>query len=255
VLSKDGTLKTLKQFSKKKVVDWYKNKVYTAPATLCIVGDIDFQRTIDFIGRMFSKCSFTKDLGHRSIVVSPCEKNKIVVNRGLDQSIINLGGFCMPGRDVELRGGMSVLAQIIGGDINSRMFDLLREKHGIAYSAEFDYDLLNDLGYFDMFTIVDKEKEDFAIELLLKIQADLKRDGVSEGEITKAKNYILGQTLMEEESVLSQAQVISSLLALGYDYEFYLQREDRIKGVCGDGVMKILEEYFNFEDEYLHVLH
>jgi len=161
----------------------------------------------------------------------------------------------MPGRDVELRGGMSVLAQIVGGDINSRMFDLLREKHGIAYSAEFDYDLLNDLGYFDMFAIVDKEKEDFAIELLLKMQADLKRDGVSESEITKAKNYILGQTLMEEESVLSQAQVISSLMALGYDYEFYLGREDRVKAVCGDGVMRILEEYFNFEDEYLHVVH
>ena len=78
---------------------------------------------------------------------------------------------------------------------------------------------------------------------------------MSESEITKAKNYILGQTLMEEESVLSQAQVISSLMALGYDYEFYLKREDRIKGVCGDGVMRIMEEYFNFEDEYLHVVH
>jgi predicted Zn-dependent peptidase len=161
----------------------------------------------------------------------------------------------MPGRDIAQRGAMCILSQIIGGEINSRMFDLLRERHGIAYSAEFDYDLLYDLGYFDMFAIVDKKQEKLAIDLLIKMQENLKKDGVTKEELTKARNFILGQTLMEEESVISQAQVISSLLTLGFDYDFYLQRENRIKDVNQDGIIHILNEYFNFEDEYLHILH
>ena len=255
VLSKDGTIKTLNQLSRKKIYNWYLNKISKAPATLCIVGDISFDDVLYCIEKMFSERSFCSDLPHRSIFISPSDKNKQIINRNLDQSIINLGGFCMPGKDVDLRASMNILSQIIGGEISSRMFDLLREKHGIAYSAEFDYDLMTDLGYYDMFTIVDKEKENLAVDLLLKIQNDLKTSGVTEDELFKAKSFVLGQSRMDEESVLSQAQVISSLLTLGYDYDFYEQREERIKQVTNESIMKIVNEYFNYEDEFLQILH
>ncbi|MCK9328393.1 MAG: insulinase family protein [Candidatus Cloacimonetes bacterium] len=254
LLSKDGTTKTLNSFNRKKIFSWYKNKILNAPATLCIVGDISFDDVILCCERFFNDKQFSTDLPYRSIYLSPTEKSKQVINTQSNQSIINLGGFCMPGKDIQYRGAMNVLSQIIGGDINSRMFNLLREKYGIAYSVEFDYDLLDDIGYFDMFSIVDKTFEEEAINLMYSIQQDIKDNGVTSEELQITKNYILGQNRMDEESVLSQAQTLSTLLVMGFDYNFYLDRENRIKNVTNQLIQSIANEYFNPEDEYLHIL-
>lgn len=255
LLSKDGTIKTLNTFNRKKVFNWYNNKILNSPATLCVVGDICFDDLIGSIEKFFGKYKFSKELNHRPVYISPASENKIIINKNSDQSIINLGGFCMPGKDTDLRSSMNILSQIIGGDISSRMFNVLREEYGLAYSAEFDYDLLTDVGYYDMFAIVDKKRENMAIDLMFKIQEDIKKYGVTQNELETAKNYTLGQSRLDEESVLSQAQVISSLLTIGYDYDFYENRENRIKDVTQEGIHKIANEYFNQEDEYLHILH
>ncbi len=254
LLSKDGTIKNLNLFNRKKIFSWYRNKILNAPATLCIVGDISFNDVISCCEKYFCNNTFLTDLPHRSIYLSPSEKSKMIVNKDSDQSIINLGGFCMPGKEIEHRATMNILSQIIGGDISSRMFNLLREKHGLAYSAEFDYDLLYDIGYYDMFTIVDKNKEALAIQLLYDIQKDIRENGVSETELLTAKNFILSQTRMDEESVLSQAQVLSTLLSMGFDYEFYEERENRINAVTNNSIKYIANEYFNPEDQFLHIL-
>ena len=160
----------------------------------------------------------------------------------------------MTGKDINYRDAMNILSQIIGGDINSRMFNILREQHGFAYTVDFDYNLLNNLGYYNLFTIVDKEKENIATDLIFKIFNDIKKNGVTKEEIIRAKKYLLGQSRMDEESVLSQATIISVLLTLGYDYDFYLNREKRIEMVEQENILEIVNEYMNVEDMYMLIM-
>jgi predicted Zn-dependent peptidase len=251
ILSIDGTIKTIKSLNSKMVNDWYKNKVLTAPISLCIVGNVDFGQVIEVVEELDVELKKYED---RSIAISPSYEKKLILNKNLNQSIINFGGFCMPDQSTDLHSTMNILSQIIGGEVHSRMFDLLREKHGVAYTAEFDYSLLRDLGYFQMFAVVDKAKEDFAINLLIKMLIDLKKNGVTKDEMIKTKNFIQGQMYLDEESVLTTAQIISNLTVLGYDYEFYQSREKRLNNVTKDQIKFVLDKYFNVDDLYLHIV-
>jgi|GEM_PF-903857 len=255
LVSKDGLVKVFKNISRKKIGYWYSNKIASAPAALCIIGDIDFADTLYWIENIFAENFFSENLSDRAILLSPSKKKQIVVEKGIEQSIINLGGFCMTGKEIKYRAPMNILAQIIGGDINSRMSDLLREQLGIAYSTEFDFELLNDIGFFNMFTIVDKKKEELAINSLVKIQTEIKNKGVKKDEIQRAKNYLIGQLRMDEESFLSQAQMISALLALGNDYNIYEQREKRILDANNDFILEIANKYFDMNKQFLHIMH
>jgi predicted Zn-dependent peptidase len=255
LVSREGTISTLKKLNHKKIVDWHESKILTAPATLCIIGDFDIDLALHYITKLFSAGRFLTKIAHRPIIVEPSLNCRNTTNRKLNQSIINLGGFCMSGSEIALRAPMCVISQIIGGDLSSRLFDILREQHGLAYSTDFDYDLLASTGYFDLFTIVDKECEKQAIELLYKLISDLRKDGVTSDEIQRSKNSILGQMRMDEESVTSSAIVLSSLFTLGFDYQFYLERENRIKNVTANDIKLILDEYFDPENLFLHILH
>jgi predicted Zn-dependent peptidase len=255
LVSRDGSIQTLSKAKCTHIKSWYAEKIIGAGATLCIVGDFDLQKTLDCIWDLFHHGTFDVSQQHRPIEVAPSLKTKITKNKGLDQSIINLGGFCMPGKDLPRRGQMCVLSQIIGGDISSRMFDIFREKHGISYQADFDFEMLTDIGYYNMFLIVDKKAENFAIDLLKKMLSHLQATGATPLEIVRAKSYIIGQMKIDQESVLMQANTLSSLLTLGFDYDFYLRRAERIENVKNDDILHILNDYFHYCDQYLQILH
>ena len=54
--------------------------------------------------------------------------------------------------------------------------------------------------------------------------------------------------------MLNQAQTLSILEAIGFGYEYYLSREERLKKVNLKALHKIAEEYFNEKDYFIHVL-
>ena len=254
LVSKEGNINVIKKANKKTIYNWYINNIINASKALVIVGDIDVEQTDFWVKKLFdNEPNIEHQPLHKPIIDKKSLNKKIIIDKKQDQSIINLGGFCMPGKQTELRASMAVLSQIIGGDINSRMYNLLREKHGIAYSAEFDYDLLQDIGYYDMFTIVDKGKENIAINILTEIQNDIINNGVKQDELIRAKNYLIGQSRLDDESLLSQAQIISSLIVLGYDYDFYINRENRISNVNNDSIIYLARNYLKQHDQFLHV--
>ncbi len=59
---------------------------------------------------------------------------------------------------------------------------------------------------------------------------------------------------MDEESVLSQATTIAKLIAKGFGYQYYLNRDERLRNVTLSMLKSLAEEYFREENFYVHVL-
>jgi len=245
---------TVQTFTRKVVQNWYEKKMLHIPSTICIVGDFDFEQVFYRIEKLFGKIQFASNLQHRSIWLQPSTSNCLYLNKKSDQSIIHMGSYCMPAINIEQRTAMLVLAQIIGGDVVSRMFTLLREKNHLAYTTEFDFQLLRTFGYYMMLTIVDRHHEKEAIAILFGILDDLRHNGIQTDELIKIKKYLIGQKIIDEESGITQSQTIGHLLTLGYDYQFYLEREQRINNVHNEILLQILNEYFQDEDQFMHIL-
>jgi predicted Zn-dependent peptidase len=147
-----------------------------------------------------------------------------------------------------------VLSQIIGGDTDSILFNELREERGLAYSTDFDFESIRQMGYFVAGAIVDRTASNQVIDIIMDILAGIKVNGITAEDLQKTKNYIRGQRLQDEESMLAQAQMLSVLDVLGLGYDYYLQRDQRLEKVSLDAIHDLAREYFNSNAMYIHVL-
>jgi len=254
LVSREGGIASLKKVSRKQILDWYRQYYGCIGATISIVGDFDFSKAIELVSQLFRR--------RQESVTPPCrllhlEETLPSMKRKKtdeDQSIIFIGGFGCHGNDTIHNTGFHVLAQIIGGEINSRMFNVLREEKGLAYSVGFDFQSIRDLGFFSATAIVDKTQEQESVEAIVAILRSIREEGVTQKELETAKNYIRGARLMDEESVLAQAQIISTLEIMGYDYQYYLNRDQRLLQVDAALLKGLAERYFHEDQLYTLIM-
>lgn len=119
------------------------------------------------------------------------------------------GNFCLglPGLaygDPDRRP-LQVLDSILGGGMSSRLFQLLREEHGLAYSVGSYHNDLSDAGMWVVYGSVEPESLRDAVALSLEILGDLARDGVTSEELAMVKEQVKGGLLLSLEDTWSVA--------------------------------------------------
>jgi zinc protease len=254
LLTSNGSSHTVRSFTRKKLQEWYKRYYNYTDMTLSIVGDFDFELTLNVCRNLFPPA---EKLNGRREQIPIFNSDGIKFRKrktGLNQSYINLGGFGCNALDIKKNTAFHVLAQMIGGDMNSLLFQEIRERLGLAYSVEFEFRSVRSLGYFLVTAIVDKKNEAKAIGSIIAILDDIKKNGIKPYDLEKTKNFIRGERLMDEESVLSKAETLSILETLGFGYDYYLARDERLENVDLEQIHEIAKEYFNRDDYYIHVL-
>lgn len=119
------------------------------------------------------------------------------------------GNFCLglPGLaygDADRRP-LQVLDSILGGGMSSRLFQILREEHGLAYSVGSYHNDLSDVGMWVTYGSVEPESLRDAVALALEILRDLGRDGVTADELAMVKEQVKGGLLLSLEDTWSVA--------------------------------------------------
>lgn len=243
LLSSMGEKKNLRAISRTQIIEWYSLYYAKAPLYISVVGDIDFEEVKALFLKHF-KTKRNKRVPKSTIVAQTPVKSLKVIDTKQTQAVVSCGGKACTVNDRKHNTAFFVLSQIIGGDMNSRLFSELREEHGLAYSVGFDVFSYSDYGYFALNCITDRENDKFALKLIKQILKDIAENGVTIEELTVAKNYIKGQRLIGEESMMSQAKIHSYLKSLGYDYQYYLDRDKRLEDVTLDTIKEVAQKYF-----------
>lgn len=171
-----------------------------------------------------------------------------------DQALIHLGGFACPAVNREENAAFYVLAHILGGDISSRFYDILREKYGFAYQTGFDFSSISSLGFWNAYAFCDKQDYRHCLSLMQEIIAEIVTKGVDESELNAAKHYLIGMNRFDLESASYCASSLSTLAALGYEPDYYLNREQRINAVSAEQIQHIAASYLSSDKQYLHIL-
>ena len=254
MVSREGMKSTLRALSRKQLINWYHQHYVPSNMHLAIVGDFDFTQIEAICEQLFSNMENKDYKSEQKIILTPSEKKIQHLRKGLNQANINLGGWAGNITKQADNTAFHVLANIIGGDSNSLLFEELREKRGLSYASHFSYTSLMEKSYFELSTLVDKDREDEAMDVIMTILEKVKKKKFSAKELQRTKNYIRGQRLMDEESALSQAQNISILESIGLGYKFYLERDKRLENVTLDQLQKLAEKYFNEDNYYIHIM-
>ncbi len=194
-----GDKETVRKFEREDFVK-YRNEHYVASATTVIVaGRFDEKKIISVIEKKFKNASTSKKHTKEKVKEAQKKPKVLIKYKKTDQSHLVVG---FRSYDIfnKQNAVLSVIAGILGGGMSSRLFQKLREEMGVGYYVRGYNDASTDHGVFQASAGVDNKKIKEVIKAILLEFNKLKTELVSEEELTKVKDYLIGNMYLELES-------------------------------------------------------
>lgn len=123
--------------------------------------------------------------------------------RGLGQQYVEIGVPGLP-MDHPDRYAFSLLSNVLGGGMSSRLFQRVREEEGLAYGIYNYVDSFRDTGMLATSFSASKEKAQRALDLVAEEYARLRAGDLSEEELHSNKSQLISSVVLGMESVMSQ---------------------------------------------------
>lgn len=124
-------------------------------------------------------------------------------------------GFRACSRHDPRRFALRLLNTIVGENMSSRLFQVLREDRGLVYSVYSTPSFFEDAGDFVIYAGMDTDHLPRSLDLILAELRRLKETPVKPGELRRARDYVMGQLDLSLESTEHRMNWIGEQL-LGY---------------------------------------
>jgi len=198
-----GTKENIARVERKDFVE-YRAKYYNASNTVVAVvgnfGEAGESGVIREIGKIFSRLRKGEVNKKQRTVEKQAAPALKIKHKKTDQAHLILGfrGYDMFHED---RFALSLLANILGGTMSSRLFLSVRERLGLAYYVRASDDESSDCGYFSVSAGVDtdKAKIEKTVKTIISEIKKIREKGVSEKELQKAKDNSRGRMALSLE--------------------------------------------------------
>lgn len=126
-----------------------------------------------------------------------------VSSREIEQTHLALGCRLF-GRHDSRRYALKILSAVLGENMSSRLFQAVREKHGLAYAIHTGIHLFDETGAFFVSAGLDRSKVEKAVELIVRELDRIRQRPVGRQELKRAKDYVTGQLRLGLESTSTQ---------------------------------------------------
>jgi predicted Zn-dependent peptidase len=240
-----GTASTLATFDHNRVEEFFTG-VYT-PRNLVVsaAGNITHDQFVDMVSSYLGRMSDRPAELHKSPPL-PASR-RVVLNKDLEQVHLVLGARC-PSMISADRYAVHVLNVILGGGMSSRLFQTIREDHGLAYSVYSGINAYTDAGYLSMYAATSPEHIGEVIRLSLEQFNKVKREPVTEAELRRAKDQLMVSIMLSLESTSARMSNLARQ-EIFFGRQFTLDEIlDRIEKVSVEDVQRIAGQIFQGDD-------
>jgi predicted Zn-dependent peptidase len=195
-----GTEENIQRFSRKDFTDYLK-RMYLPQATVVVVaGNFDEEFALKQLKQTFG----TKRAGlEEKVMKKTAQQQKTpslkIYYKETDQTHLIMGVRSCDMYSPE-RYATSLLGTVLGGGMSSRMFHNIREKYGLTYYIDAGSEQMTDTGYFFARAGVQHINLEKTIKLIIKEFEKVVSKKIGAKELTKAKEYIKGKTVMSLEA-------------------------------------------------------
>ncbi len=128
------------------------------------------------------------------------------------QSILELGYHFSTQYGDSLHIPLVVLNGMLGAFSHSRLFQVIREKEGLAYTISSHFDIFT--GFMRVFAGIDKESRTKVMTLIMRQLNDLKRGKFTESELQLTKEMLVNTTLLaqDRQNTLIEREYLKTIL-------------------------------------------
>lgn len=237
-----GTADTLATFDHNRVVEYFKS-VY-APRNLVVAaaGNIQHSQFVETVS------NYLGGLKDRPLDLSQSAPSyaarRVIINKDLEQAHLVLGTRC-PSMVSDDRYTMHVLNVILGGGMSSRLFQTIREEHGLAYAVFSGINAYTDAGYLSVYAATSPDQLNDVIKLSIEQFDKFKNEPVSDAELQRAKDQLKVSIMLSLESTSSRMSNLARqeiFFGRQFTLDEILERIDRVKS---EDVQRIASEIFH----------
>lgn len=238
-----GSPESVKEITPRLIKQFIAGNYDTSEMVFCSVGNISDEKILKLFTRYFSPIPFNKKENRKdpSFSYKPLSLTK---KKDTYQNHCIIGNIAYDIKD-DRRMGMILLNNILGGmGLNSRLNLSLREKNGLAYNVESNYNPYFDTGVFCIYFGTDARYLDRSISITMAELKKLRTARLGAIQLSKAKNQIKGYLARSYENHESL------MLSLGKSIITF-NRIDSIEEICrkidditDSGLLEIANEIF-----------
>ncbi|MFC1461674.1 M16 family metallopeptidase, partial [Verrucomicrobiota bacterium] len=198
-----GTPVSLRRMTRDDILK-FKQKKYVAQNTVFVfAGRIRHETGVAHVEKLMTEYPALRKPSAKPVTHAVKQEKMILKSKDIEQTQLAIG-FRTFGRSDKRRYTLKVLSVILGENMSSRLFQVVREKHGLAYSVHSGFQLLADTGGFVVSAGLDKKKRHKALDLIFREIRRLKQESVKEKELARAREYIVGHLRLGLESPSGQ---------------------------------------------------
>ena len=239
-----GTLRTLDAMTRSHLIGFQRRNYVSAGTLVAAAGRLKHEKVVKAVS------AFARHLpaGERPKFVPATraqrEPRVRLFHKATEQTQMALGIRTCSRHDPR-RFALRLLNTVLGENMSSRLFQVLREDHGLAYSVCSSLSFYDDVGALIISAGLDTDK------LTARAEADQKELGrlqqselVTRAELRRARDYLIGQIDLSLESTENQMMWLAEQM-LGYGRTVppgYIKR--RLSDVTASEIRSVGREFF-----------
>lgn len=188
-----GTAKSLKGISRGKIIKYYRERYRGKALVVSVAGPVEHQEVVDQVAKKLESGGAAGFRHHRR--TPKLNVFKKMIKRPAEQAHVLIGfpssTFCE-----ELRFDAFVLNGILGGGTTSQLYQIIREKKGLAYSVYSSNHAFVDAGYLLIYAGTSRESVSQTLDIVRREVDKLRKKGVPADVLEIFKTQFKGQILL-----------------------------------------------------------
>lgn len=222
----------------------YRGKHYQPQSTILVVsGNVNAKEVFHFAKHAFGSLKKGKKFGMKKTKEVQKKPELRIRPKQTDQAHIIMGVRAFDVFDKK-NPALDVLNAVLGGGMSARLFQTIREELGVAYYVRSSVDTFIDHGFLAVSMGVDKTRIVESMSAVMNLLKDLKTTLVSEAELKKAKESILGNLVMGLESSDSVSEYVGIQEIMKKKIESPKEFEKKIRAVTAQEVKQVANMIF-----------
>jgi predicted Zn-dependent peptidase len=237
-----GTPETVSAFDRAALQSWFHDSYAPNHLVITAAGHVTHEQMVDLVTERFSKLAPVRD-ALTDPIPQPSPHVTQRAKRELEQVHICLGVAALPLTD-DRRFAVSLLNNILGGGMSSRLFQNIREKLGIAYAIFSEMNSYRDAGILSVYAGTSLETAEQLVSCVLEEFRRLRDEPLDEEEIRRAKDHLKGATLLALEGSGSRMNSLAR-------YHIYFGRHftpheliAMLEAVTAEQIQQVAREFF-----------
>ena len=206
---------------------------------IAVVGDIDAETLKVLLDRTFGALPEKPELYAIANVAPRGLGRRIEVSLDVPQTVVDFGGPGIPRQDPDFMAAYLVNHILGGGSSDSRLYQEVREKRGLAYSVSDNLVWLDHAAVLLGGTATRADRAGETVDLIEQEIHHFADSGPTAGELTEAKRYLNSAFALNLDSSTKIAGLLVQLQLDGFGTDYFTRRGAMIEAVTLDDARRV----------------